>query len=278
MSRIALVMAVTLGSCLVASACSTPADLELARGALNPEPLHLTVGLQHVGSPNILSPVRLYAVVRDAAGEPVPDVEIEWQVQTGGGFVGGWSNLSGPVNVSESAVTVTDEGGGYVMTWGLGPAVGMQSIEARLEGGDPVRIEVKAGPGVVLVGVWKLPEQISLPSDTFRVHATGMTQSELAEARDWIDTGVRTGVRGSYVRRGSGLDTAWIFHLDQAYVKLHRDAWSGIPECIGTPPLTTEELDWYLEQAGLWRTLCPTILEVVDIEEVPDEYLARLNS
>lgn len=256
-------------ACLGALGCETPAgprgsdEIEIALSA-RPE------------ATGILAPIRLTVHATDTAGEPVADARIDWAVVSGGGFIGRWTNLWGPLEAAETGISFTDSTGRAATTWGLGPIPGPQVVEIRAAGGEPVVLQVDANPGIVLVGVWRIAAHHDpLPSDTFRIHATGLTSVEITEAQGWLDAGSRVGLRAAYVRAGSGIDTTWIFHLDQSYVRLTDQTFGSIPECISAPPVTEESLTWYLDQS-LWSTLCPWSLDVVGIEDVPAEYLETL--
>src|SRR5690554_6599830 len=77
---------------------------------------------------------------------------------------------------------------------------------------DPVYLEVNAPPGVVLVGVWspQLTSAQDLPSDTIRIHATGLSADDVQEARGWLNDGKVVRLRGGSIRPGVGIDPNWV--------------------------------------------------------------------
>lgn len=222
----------------------------------------------------VLSPISLRAWVTDAGGQPVAGARVDWTVKSGGGFVGEWTNLSGPRNAADSGSTVTDSTGLARIRWGLGPLPGVQGVAIGTPGATSVLLEVDAHPGVVLLAVWQLESPLDLPSDTFRIHTTGLSSDELHEVRGWLDDDRQVRIRSGYIRAGSGIDSNWVFHLDQALVRVTDEPMLAT-ECVSSPPLTPHAVDAILAQP-IASTVCPWALEVVGIEDVPLEYLHDL--
>lgn len=197
-------------------------------------------------------------------------------MRSGGGFVGEWTNLSGPRNTADAASTIADSTGLAQIRWGLGPFAGAQRVSISADGAADVVLEVNAHPGVVLVGVWspQLTSAQDLPSDTIRIHATGLSADDVQEARGWLNDGKVVRLRGGYIRPGVGIDPNWVFHLDQALVRLAAEPMLAT-ECVGSPPLTQAEVDTILTSPNS-AFVCPWDLDVVGIEDVPAEYLDAL--
>jgi hypothetical protein len=237
------------------------------------------VELRHADEQGILSPAWVRVTVTDTAGVPLSGTEVEWQVVSGGGTVGLW--YLGPgrdPDMWPQTVSTTDEHGRATMWWLLGPVVGEQQLQVRVAGSDPVTARVLALPGVVFVGVWTglaAERQAQLPSDTMRVHATNYIDSidrSLEDFQKYPESAVIVGA----VRRGPGLDDAWLFHLGPAWVRAGLLGAAGT--CVSDPPLTEEELAATLapgRDASSYN-LCPGYLRVVAIESVPQSYIDRL--
>ncbi len=119
---VALSLAATLGCGGDLSLPSSPGEVagepDTAR-ALSPVSQPGRIGQPTSDDPTVL--------VLDRLGNPVGDTEVAWDVTTGKGTV-------------NSARTVTDADGKASVTWTLGPSIGVQKLNARVEGahGSPV--------------------------------------------------------------------------------------------------------------------------------------------
>lgn len=267
-----------VAACIIAvTACEPTAPVENAE-PVEPAPV-LTWQFAPAERQGILSPTTLSVVVRDSAGTPRPDVEVEWTVTSGSGLVGTWyvqSPASPPLELAPVAVAVSGHNGIARTSWLLGPVPGVQQLTVGAPGAEPLVAHIEATPGVVFVAVWNLTEeqQARLPSDTLRLHVTN--HERIDPAVEEFEPGAVMSVVGA-MRRGAALDANWVFHLDPR----HTFAAAGlgsVPECIPLPPLTTAELDAVLDPGSNRFMLCPGRLRLVGIEPVPGWYLERLSN
>lgn len=262
-----------LGMTVVVAACNeTPVDSE-------PEPRLLQyVGFNH-DTLGILMPFAVGVEVHNMAGEPVTGAEVTFSVGAGGGWV------SEPLGDPTEAVTLLSDSTGSAggnrypggLSWMLGPEIGSHTLEITTPGADPIVLEREAVAGVVYVGVWDPAdpddeERLAGLPDTMRVHATNPWL--IRAARERLDT--TTGplwANYALVRRGSGLDTAYVFDLYPHDVQVNAATYA--PLGCWYPPRDEAELT-ELENSGLNRQFCPGLLRVVEIEEVPQWFLDRL--
>lgn len=223
-----------------------------------PEPLTVEpVALTEAEWPILMMyPAPLAVRVTGRNGASRAGIEVEWAVVSGGGSL-------------DTTAVLTDSLGMAQAVWRLGPVTGEQMVEARVQDTDPMRFTVAATPGYVLVTVWQdLSEELrdSLPSDTIRIHALRPGWREYAE--DALAAAVELSPRGAVVA-GAGLDPSWVFHFDPVEVFLSEPSGYSIP-CTTRPLLTEEDL------ATVGHTYCPVKLRLRGVEDVPEEYLARL--
>jgi hypothetical protein len=239
--------------------CSSPADPD-------PDP-HVTLAVeQAIEEQGVFSPVLIRVTALDEGGNPVPDVEVRWSARDG--LVGEWymGNRDRDWEQGPEAVRVTGEDGTSRVDWMLGPDLGKHAVEVSAPGAAPIELLANALPGVVLVGVWRLPEeaQEKLPSDTIRLHATNYYDWALPETLAAFEEGGDLAILGDVVR-GSGVDSTWVFHLHPASIRTLRPPVYTTGQCVSRPPLSEEELDQALGSL-VSRRLC-TPLMLVAIEE-----------
>jgi len=140
-------------------------------------------------------------------------------------------------------------------------------VEASVAGSDTVAVEVEAIAGAVFVGRWREPS--GLPPSTIRLHAAHLPHIE--KAFELLAEGGIVRIYGP-IRPGPGIDRAWPFHLDPTFVQPVPS--SGSVECTSRPPGSMEEAQAL--QGGEWVMLCPWVLDLIAVEEVPSWYLEEL--
>ncbi len=239
------------------------------------EPPGLTWVFMAPEEQGILSVVGVIIQATTADGEPVPDLEIEFRPVRGGGHVGRWAVPGSEADWSQHVVLHTDSTGEAGTQWRLGPNVGEQEIQASImvPGGAWIRRTVTATPGMVAVGVWdRVSEERreTLPSDTFRVHASNRLY--LDPALEAFHAGEERWISGT-ARPGPGLDTAYVFHLDAAFTQFH-PPYATIDYCV-RPTADEAELMYDLGHSQ-FHQLCPMTLRLIDFEPVPEWYLDLL--
>lgn len=218
----------------------------------------------------VLGRVSLAAEVLDETGSPLPDRVVEWRVRSPGGVVGMLGHrlpVEQTPGVGPIGTTVTGHDGMARTLWRLGGAVGKQSVEASVAGSDTVAVEVEALAGAVFVGRWR--ESSGLPPTTISFHASHLPHVE--KALELLAAGGIVRIYGP-IRPGPGIDRAWPFHLDPTYVQPVPSA--GSVECTSRPPGSIEEAQAL--QGGEWVMLCPWVLDLIAVEEVPLWYLGEL--
>lgn len=248
-------------------ACDSPAAVQ---------PAVLQWAAQPPAEQGILAPVRVAVDVTDPAGAVLDGVEVTWRVVRGAGGLSAQYDAGNREPAPELPSTLTastNDSGRASVDWILGPATGAQEIEVSIAGAEPLRHVVEALPGVVYVGVWLASSaegrRDEMPSDTMRVHASNhlwFVDRDL----DRLAAGTLNLRVGGRIRRGPGVDTAWVFHLDPALTSL---AHGSTGMCQSKPLLSDDEVEAAL--ATSWRTLCP-VLRVHGVEAVPAWYLERL--
>jgi hypothetical protein len=259
----AVILVLGLALCAL-PACSDPAG---ARPDLPRPTVTLSVRPDTQG---VLGRVSLAAEVLDEAGNPLQDRVVEWRVRSRGGVVG----MLDPRRPAEQTpwvgpfgATVTGHDGMARTLWRLGGAVGRQWVEASVGGSDTVAVAVEALAGAVFVGRWR--ESSGLPPTTISLHAAHLPHIE--RALELLGAGGIVRIYGP-IRAGPGVDREWPFHLDPTYVQAVPLA--GSVECTSRPPGSVEEAQAL--QGGEWVMLCPWVLDLIAVEEVPSWYLEEL--
>lgn len=252
----------------VLTGCSSPAD--------SAEPEITLVVEKDIEEQGILSPILLTVTALDGRGEVSPGVEVRSSARDG--LVGEWhlGGCDGDFPMGPDAARVTDGEGTARFHWKLGAGVGSQVVELRARGAAPVSVHAHGLPGVLLVGVWELPDPDArerLPSDTIRLHATNHFDWSLPPTIDAFEEGETLVITGD-VCPGAGADSVWPFHLHPASIRTLPPPVFSPGNCIVEPPLTDEELQDALGSQGSRRLCSPLML--VDIEEVPQWYLDEL--
>jgi hypothetical protein len=230
----------------------------------------------------VLGLVLLTADVFDEAGEPVVDQTVQWRIRSGRGLLN-WQGPGGAwppgLHADTVATTSTAQDGNSVgVRWRLGGRVGIQAVEAWVEGGDTAIVEVDAVPGAVLVARANresLSYFDSLPADTLRIHIADVDYIERS-AEVLAEHG--TGFVSGSILPGPGVDPNWtLFHLDPLSTRAVRPG-TWLFYCLGLPntPEALDEVQERMMANSLYRRSCPAMLELVAIEEVPEWYLDQL--
>ncbi|HET7321952.1 MAG TPA: Ig-like domain-containing protein [Longimicrobiaceae bacterium] len=238
---LALLLAFALAGC-AESTIPQPPRLEIVSGDAQSGPIFLW------------PPDSLVVRATDAGGNPLVAWPIEWEIAERNGSI-------------HPDTVLTDTAGVGRAKWVLGPKAGEQRVSASVQGSNPVTFHAQADPGKVFVAVWRFSE--GQQPDTMRIHAVNPVYIE--EARRGLEAGMSLNVGGPLIW-GDGIDPGWPYHFDPRLTRAS-DAGS-VRSCAGVPPSTEKEA----ERFGYTRSYCPFDLYLVRIEDVPEDYLAQLDS
>ncbi len=223
----------------------------------------------------VLGAAQLRAEVTDESGSPLVGWVVEWR-SVSGGLLGNRGDHSRPIEeqaqLQPRAKVPTGADGLAWTQLRLGGAVGTQFVEASVPGSDTVQVSVEGLPGAVFVGVFnpQFAGVDELPSDTIRLHASHLPY--VGEAEAMLGSGSVVRIYGA-IMPGPGLDEAWPFHLDPETLGPVPTESIGV-NCVSTPPATRDAAEAL--QGTLGFRLCPYLLNLIAVEEVPEWYLEDL--